>query len=373
MNNEERESLWQDRLAEVSDFYNKNGRNPSSTVTEEQTLASWFTMQRVRLRSGNMRADRAALLDEKLPHWRETSSRTDRFSTNLAEYLAFIEANDRTPVSSSEDDEERKLAIWMSNQKAQARRGDASLDSIALLDEKIPGWNEWQRQKQSRADNYPTWDENLDLLVEFLDETGVKPVFECDSKEERRLAAWLNNQRRMFRKGQMAADRIAALNTAVPTWNDLSRNDGKWSRNLTEVKSFFEKTGHAPSANATEADERRLARWFFEQKRKAAAGELGERSAEFEALLPNWEDIKAPTNVSTWEETLAAAADYFEQNKSFPATTSEDPDVRRMGFWITRNRKYLKDGKLSTDKVAKLDKALPHWRRGSVGRPARAA
>jgi hypothetical protein len=373
MNNEERENLWQDRLAEVSDFYNKNGRNPSSTIPEEATLASWFTMQRVRLRSGNMRDDRAALLDAKLPHWRETSSRTDRFGTNLAAYLEFVAKSDRTPVSSSDDDDERKLAIWMSNQKAQARRGEASLDSIAILDEKIPGWNEWQREKQTRASHYPTWDENLALLVKFLDNNGFKPVFECESDEERRLAAWLNNQRRMFRKGQMTEERAASLNKAVPAWNDLSRNDGKWSRNLAAVKAFFEKNEYAPSVNSEKDDERRLARWFFEQKRKAAAGELESRTEEFTSTLPNWADIKAPTNVSSWEDTLVSSAEYYKQNGSFPATTSEDPDVRRMGFWITRNRKYLKDGKLSSDKVAKLDKALPNWRRGSVGRPKLAA
>jgi hypothetical protein len=373
MNNEERESLWQDRLAEVSDFYNKHGRNPSSTVTEEATLASWFTMQRVRLRSGNMRADRADLLDQKLPHWRETSSRTDRFSTNLDAYLKFTSDNDRTPVSSADDEEERKLAIWMSNQKAQARRGEASPDSIATLDEKIPGWNDWQRQKQTRADNYPDWDQNLDLLVKFLDDNGVKPVFECENGEERRLAAWLNNQRRMFRKGQMADDRVAKLEEAVPSWNDLSRNDGKWSKNLAQVKSFFESKGYAPAANAEDAEERRLARWFFEQKRKVNSGSADARTDEFVAALPNWENIKAPTNVSSWDETLESSAEYVKNNGSFPATTSEDPEVRRMGFWVTRNRKYLKDGKLSNDKLAKLDEKLPNWRRGSLGRPSRAA
>jgi len=372
MENAEREQLWHDRLAEVTEFYNKNGRNPKSTVPEEAPLASWFTMQRVRLRTGTMRADRADLLDQNLPHWRETASREDRFTTNLNAYVAFLEKNGVAPVSSSEDENERKLAIWMSNQKAQARRDNASPDAIAALDAKIPGWNDWQRKKQKRSDKYPSWDKSLELLKEFIENNGVKPVFECDSDEERRLAAWLNNQRRLYRKGKLNSKRLAALDVTIPNWNNISRNDGKWDKNLKFIATFVKENEFSPSTASNNEDERKAARWFAEQRRQDESGELSsERVAKLDAAITNWRTVKALTSVSSWMSTLESVAEYVANNNVFPATTSPDPDVRRMGFWVTRNRKYLKDEILAADKIALLDEKIPGWSSSRIGRPRR--
>lgn len=368
MNNQEREALWHDRLNEVTEFVRKHGRNPSSSITEEAPLASWFTMQRVRLRSGNMRADRAAILDERLPHWRDTKSRTSRFDDNLKAYVAFVNANGRYPVSTADNEDEKRLAIWMSNQKAQARRNEASAQTIAALDAAVPGWNEWQRKPQNRSGHYPKWDENLDLLAAFIKEKGVKPVFECDDAEERRLAAWLNNQRRMFRKGQLTPDRAAKLDGKVPDWNTLSRNDGKWFINAADVVAFVTANDVAPSISSDDSNERKLARWFAEQRRKAETDPA--LATRLSQSVPGWESIKTASNVQSWDDTLAAARRYFDENGTLPATTSTDPEERRIGFWMTRNRKYLKDGRLPESKRVKLDETLPQWKNGLVKRSA---
>jgi len=366
MNNQEREALWHDRLTEVAKFVGKNKRNPSSSITEEAPLASWFTMQRVRLRSGNMRPDRAVLLDEHLPQWRDTKSRTSRFEDNVQDYVEFLTSNGRAPVSTSEDEDEKRLAIWMSNQKAQARRNEASASSIAALDKAVPGWNEWQRKAQNRASNYPKWDENLILLDNFIKENVVKPVFECEDKEERRLAAWLNNQRRMFRKNLLAQERVDKLDKLIPNWNNLSRNAGKWSLNASQSLAFIKANGTAPSVSSEDAAGRKLARWFADQRRKATTDPA--LANLLDENLPGWRDVKTATNVQSWEETLTAAAQYVDANGAYPATTSTDPGERRIGFWMTRNRKYLKDGRLSEMKRSKLDTLLPQWKTGTVKR-----
>lgn len=62
---------WQKQYDDVMEFLAKNHRNPSRNRLEEHDMLNWVKQQRKLKNKGELRADRAEMLERLLSLWEE--------------------------------------------------------------------------------------------------------------------------------------------------------------------------------------------------------------------------------------------------------------------------------------------------------------
>ena len=125
---ERHEKYWLEQLAKVVAFHATHNRWPALAAENlvELKLSHWLDHQRVVSRAGRMSEQhRQALLDAGIdltPGWGQ-AEQENRWADQLADLEAFHAANGRWPSRTSDDPEEHRLAVWLSNQKIVCRAG----------------------------------------------------------------------------------------------------------------------------------------------------------------------------------------------------------------------------------------------------------
>jgi hypothetical protein len=74
------------------------------------------------------------------------------------------------------------------------------------------------------------WHRRLAQLVDFREEGNDWPRHKkCDSEREHTLGVWVHAQRQKHRRGELEAEKVKLLDTAVPGWQ-AGRTRGRLTR-----------------------------------------------------------------------------------------------------------------------------------------------
>jgi hypothetical protein len=194
-----RESLWHQKLELVVDYLAANGRFPPQ---HERTCGVWLSAQKSRVAPR-----RRAILDRRIPGWDRTFE--DRWADAL-DYVARYRAEQgRFPSTTSSDPDEKFHGEWLSTQR---KGGGGTPSRTTALNLRIPGW-------QNGRDG-SVWEGQFDECLAFLSAEGRLPAQAADaSLEERGLANWIINQRRVNKN----SDRLASLDAQLPGWRGRSK------------------------------------------------------------------------------------------------------------------------------------------------------
>lgn len=136
---------------------------------------------------------------------------------NLADVLAFHEAQGRLPVSHGKTSRERALAAWLENRRRQSAEGTLSptyLDALRV----IPGWNKPSTRK---GEDNQRWQHRLEDLQRIRAAGGDWPRHQkTDDAHERTLGVWLHGQRIDYRAGRIDPAKAEQLNRLLPGWRE---------------------------------------------------------------------------------------------------------------------------------------------------------
>lgn len=241
----------------------------------------------------------------------------------------FLHSTGRHPEPSS-DPGEQMLCDWLEAQRRAAQQGRLSPERHSILDRAVPGW------RRSRDE---VWNERLAAAA-----GGLTPF----------LRTWLGHQRRSYAEGNLRADRLAALNDALPGWMDMEGN--RWEEGFDRLESWVLEHGTMPGYTGREGEQEHLYRWLVIQRNLAARGGLARsKDVRLSSLYPGWQQsIPGP-----WERMAAAVADHITFTGRRPAVTV--PEERRMARWLGTQRAAVRAGRLHPDRIAWLDKNVPGW------------
>ncbi|SKB73699.1 Helicase associated domain-containing protein [Arthrobacter sp. 49Tsu3.1M3] len=143
----------------------------------------------------------------------------------MDEVIAWIEAEGKLPRERSENKEERSMARWLSDRRREAAQGTlhaAYGEGLA----RVPGWGWNHRAAAEEA----RWHRRLAQLVVFREEGNDWPRHKnCDSEREHTLGVWVHAQRQKHRHGELEAEKVKLLDTAVPGWQ-AGRTRGRLTR-----------------------------------------------------------------------------------------------------------------------------------------------
>jgi hypothetical protein len=209
------------------------------------------------------------------------------------------------------------------------------------------------------------WDANFELLQAYRAANGnciVPQTFAA--ADGTKLGLWVNAQRRKYKAGELSPERIVRLEAVGFVWDLLAC---QWDANFEALTAYLAAHGNcAVPQTFAAADGTKLGVWVMRQRKTNTAGELSpERAERLEAVGFVW---RVPIRLAIgWDATFELLEAYCEANghcavpDSFVAV-----DGTKLGKWVQMQRHLRKTGKLSAERVERLEAVEFAWR-ASVG------
>ena len=198
------------------------------------------------------------------------------------------------------------------------------------------------------------WENNFNLVSDYYMKNGKLPI----QTDKENGGGWLQVQRRYLKTGKLSDERKRILDSLCINWHDVRSAcelDNNWNIMLLKVKSYFDKNGKLPSS--TDCDNG--GRWISYQRRLFFADKL--RTDRIDILnkeLPNWNiEVDTRYDDDAWFKYLNIVKEYYLEMECFPVCS----DVINGGCWLQNQAKFLRLGKLRSDRLEILNKELPGW------------
>ena len=188
------------------------------------------------------------------------------------------------------------------------------------------------------------------------------------------IGGWLHNQRKHLQSQRLEEARIGALDNAAPGWRSMLalsseslhkrlnaielEHENRFTENLREAAAFVAEFGRLPRANGVCAKKDRLPMWLTHQRRFASLGKLSiERAQRLDHTLPGWRRDFSDEMEEQWQNALACLVARVKELGRLPTGPSAK--------WMHRQRKVLREGRMSESRERALSAAVPGWNKCS--------
>lgn len=299
-------------------------------------LGWWVTAQRRLHRDGCLHPHRVRLL-EALPGWSWGAPQVgwDRY---LCALRAFAEREGSTRVPKGHVEDGVALARWVVEQRSAGRRGQLSSAQRSELDA-VPGWV-WDPLADS-------WDSHFGAASAWLSAGNRGSSLGGSARHAGiPVGRWADDQRRRARSGKLDQARRERLE-ALPGW-EWQPADARWRERFCELEAVVERGGPLPQA---------LSWWCCAQRSAYTEGTLAEPYVKMLGALDGW----------SWSPLADSWYGRLEQLRSHVAATGSVTFSNRraagpdpLSFWVSRQRRSWRDGRLEADRVAALE-TIPTW------------
>lgn len=304
-----RRDRWERNYELLLAFFARTGhaRPLEEHLEEGVALGAWVGAQRSRCRRGVLQPDRARRL-AGLSGWTWDVSQ-DAWELGYVRLCAYVaeRGTARVPVA-YRDPDGYPLGTWVRTHRKPGHRKPLTDQQQARL-EALPDWT---------FDNLVdiAFDTGLAALRSFAERHGHVRLARDARKYGQDLPGFCARHRAAFHRGELAADRIAALES-VPGWSWRPKEQA-WEDGYAALVSYVELTGSALVPSDHEQDSYPLGQWVREQRDRGnrtgdaiGDGDLApDRRARLEQL-PGWS--WAP-HADTWERYFAALVAFVTEH-----------------------------------------------------------
>ena len=328
---------WNFWFGLLESFVDREGhaRVPSEYKTADGIrLGAWVSNQRSLLSTGMLNKSRNARLDEIGFVWDGADDDWEKRFSELIKYKNRF-GDCRVPFEWAEN---IGLSLWVGSQRQDKKKCRITMERGARLTEIGFDWNPILSD----------WEKNFSALAEFFRQEGHLNI-PYEASNWSRLRRWVNKLREDFKKGVLTGERAARLNALGFVWAPV---DESWNISYAELVNFKNKYGHC---DVRERDNLKLAQWATELRKNRKRERLTpERLAQLDALGFVWDPLEGD-----WDEMFTMLDEYKAQHGDchVPATHGEQKFAR----WVTTQRKAKKSGKISDDRISRLDTLGFFW------------
>jgi len=390
---------WEKKYAMLIEYKNTYGDcNVPQEWPENKELATWVAGQRKAKQRGNISEEYIDRLDKIGFVWDALDSSWNEMYEALIDYKK-IKGHCRVPVRYKENP---KLSQWVSTQRKAKTEGKISKERMEKLN--AIGFV-WTPFKDSWANNYA-------MLVEFVNKNGHCDV-PLNWPENPQLSEWFFRQRKQKNAGKLSQERIEKLSKLGFDWNPLETYWNEMYEKLVEYKSIH---GNC-NVPINWFENSQLGRWVSGQRKAKKEDKLGEERIKqltkigfiWDSLVQAWEENfaallqyknmygdcnvpnkwdKNPTlgiwvqhqrqnkkkgKISkeyierlnklgfvwelldtSWEEMFIALIKYKDEN-GHCNVPQRDLNNKQLGRWVRTQRKAKPDGKLSQERIQRLE------------------
>jgi hypothetical protein len=248
------------------------------------------------------------------------------------------------------EDGNARLAKWSAEQRAMWRDGEMLTDRFQRLNRLGFAWDYREG----------LWDRRITELKAFQRKYGHTQVSSC-SRKHPNLGNWVHFQRVQKRKRLLGRKRVRQLNRLGFDWVSRGRSveyrdstdwDTNWERMLSSLEKYKNRYGHTWVPSGPRGDPK-LSRWVSTQRKLKRQGLLKKnRRRRLQALGFDWRSAAAANR--RWERCYERLLEFHRRfgHSHVPAEWAEN---RTLGSWVVKTRLLRKKGRLSADKVRRLN------------------
>ncbi len=197
-----------------------------------------------------------------------------------------------------------------------------------------------------------SWEECFGALTEFYSQYGHTDVPQKLEIGDIKLGQWVVIQRTAYRERTLSQERISRLDAANFIWNS---NDQKWYQGFASLQQFRDTHGDCLVPIDFILHDFHLGRWVNKQ-RSQRANLSSDRLRLLDSVNFIWDvsDLR-------WNEGFDHLIRYKERVGDCLVPESFSDGNYDLGRWVGKQRQTKKRGKLSDDRIAKLDQLGFIW------------
>lgn len=345
------QAAWEAGFAALAAYVAREGhaRVTKSHAESQHRLGIWVVRQRIRYRSGELGAEEIGRF-EVLPGWTWDPEQDD-WDAGFAALAAFVGREGNSRVRNRHVESGLRLGVWIGTQRYLFKKKKLRPERIEQL-EAVPGWT-WDRPEAA-------WKEGYEALRAYVRREGDSAVPQRHREGEYRLGVWLNGQRRLYKLGELPAERIARLD-AVPGWT-WDPYKTAWELSYAALLTYVEREGDARVPQNFVESGLKLGAWISNQRNDYGMKKIEpERIARLEAV-PGWAWNKYKAD---WDLGFRALETYVEREGDARVPGLHEESGIRLGTWVLNRRMEYKSEKLDASKIARLE-AVPGWTWGAL-------
>jgi hypothetical protein len=270
------EESFQQGLAALRTYVAREGhaRVPKTYREGDLRLGAWINQQRVAHGKGQLAPERMAALEALDMVW---DALEESFQQNLAALRTYVAREGHARVPAAHREGELRLGQWIGVQRLAHGKGQLSSERVAALESLGMVWGV--------AKDF--FEQNLAALRTYVAREGHARVPKTYREGELRLGQWIGVQRVAHGKGQLAPERMAALEALGMVWD---AQEETFQQNLAALRTYVAREGHARVPQSHREGELRLGKWVAMQRVAYGKGALApERVAALEALGMVWQ------------------------------------------------------------------------------------
>ena len=316
----------------------ENGRDANvvrDTIIDGLKVGSWLGDQRVAYKQKTLSPDRIARLEAIGIVWDQLAAQWEKHYAVLKRI--FDEGDDaNVPVDTVIDG--LRVGKWLQDQRRAYKEDMMSPDRIARLEAIGIVWDQLAAQ----------WEKHYAVLKRLFDEGGNANVPNRAIIDGLNVGTWLQNQRAAYKDGTLSPDRIAQLEAIGIVWDQLA---AQWEKHYAVLKRIFDEGDDANVPVDTVIDGLRVGAWLSSHRQDYKQGILSpDRIARLEAIGIVWDQ-----HAAQWEKHYAVLTRLFDEGGDVNVPQSTVIDGLKVGAWLSTQRKDYKKGKLSPDRIARLE------------------
>ena len=337
----------------ASNYYKeqKNLLVPQKYVTiEGYTLGIWIAKMRQFYKNSQLTKEQINMLESIGMVWivKQRNSWDKMFA--IAKKYSRIHGNLNVPTNYVTANGEN-LYNWLANQRKAYHKKKLTIEQIKSLENIGMLWN-----SHKEIDN---WFNMYYYAEEYFKEHGnLKISRSCENTKLEKLRKWLSDQRHKYQNQTLDSYKIVLLERIGIIWETKKTLD--WDMMYKKAYRYFEEHGDLNILrNYVTEDNLPLGKWLAYNRYLYAYGKLSqERISRLEAIGIVWR--KAHHN--KWDKLYEAAKRYYDKYHNLLVPISYITQTNeRLGEWIIRQRKIYAEGRMSEEKIKKLEAIGMTW------------
>jgi superfamily II DNA or RNA helicase len=262
-----------------------------------------------------------------------------KWKTKYDNFKKYVNENKKLPSQHSNDAEIKILGKWGATQRETYKK---KMD-IMKNPEIYNTWTEFTEEyKEYFISNREKWLKSYAKIIEHEKEHKELPSKYSNDPEIKKLGKWISHQEGNFAE----CKKIMASDPEIYNiWVDFVsnnmiyflNNEESWKYNLDEIKIYAGVNNKFPPISTT------LGQWISNQKKHYAnKDQIMSTNPEIYNLWTQF--MKDYTtyfadNDEKWKENLEKSSKFIDINNKLPPTSSNNPETRTLGYFISNNRK----------------------------------
>jgi len=356
---------WEESLEKAKEFMDVNNKRPShgSKNQEEKTLAKWISHQVTNYKKKAYIMNQTEIYDAWTAFINDTKYKeyfigfAGKWFSDLEKVKEFMDVNNKRPNKRSENQEEKTLGIWISNQLTNYKKKAEIMKQTEI-------YNAWtafitdSKYKEHFIGGEEKWFNDLEKAKEFMDVNNKRPNQRSKNQEEKTLANWIVTQLANYKKKAQIMKQTDIYDDWTAFIDDSKYKEyfiggeEKWFSDLEKAKEFMDVNNKRLNQRSKNQEEKTLATWISTQlanyKKKS---QIMEEKDIYDAWTAFINDPKYKEHFiggeEKWFSDLEKAKEFMGVNNKRPNKRSENQEEKTLGRWIgTQLKNYKKKAQI---------------------------